>query len=130
MNGGKAAWAIVCLAAIIGALAALLAVEYIHKSDSRAAYGQTGEPAAGANYVLSLMGNTVNDATPIVVIDTKAQTILVYEYMVSTKALYLRAARTYINDRELLDNFFFTGNSYTTQGQTLNDVKKLAGGRR
>ena len=110
------------MAAIVGALAALLAVEYLHKSDSRAAFGQTAEAAGSANYVLALLGNTVSDATPIVLIDTKTQTLMIYEYMVSTHAMFLRVARTYREDRELLDNSFFTGNVYT--GPSVDDVRK------
>jgi hypothetical protein len=125
MNGGRAHWAIVGLAAAVGSLATLLAVEYLHRSESRAAYGQTGEAAAEANYVLALLGNTVNDATPIVLVDTKTQTLLVYEYMVSRKVMFLRVARTYASDRELLDNSFWNGDSYAPQGQTVNDIQRL-----
>jgi hypothetical protein len=125
MNGTRVHWAVAGLAAIAGALAALLAVEYLHQSPSRTAFGQTGEAAASANYVLALLGNTVSDATPIVLIDTKTQTVLLYEYMVSRKTMYLRVARTYSADRELLDNGFYTGDSYNPQGQTVNDIRNL-----
>jgi hypothetical protein len=125
MNGGRAHWAIVGLAAVAGSLATLLAVGHLHRSDSRAAYGQTGEAAAEANYVLALLGNTVNDATPIVLVDTKAQTLLVYEYMVSRRIMFLRVARTYAADRELLDNSFWTGDSYAPKGQTVNEIQSL-----
>ena len=70
-----------------------------------------------------MLGNTVNDATPLVVIDTKTETILVYEYMVSKHALFLRDARTYRSDRELRDNYFFTGDSYT--GPSVDQIQKL-----
>ena len=123
MDGRKASWVIVGLAAVVGALAALLAAEYLHRSDSRAAFGQTAEAAGSANYVLALLGNTIGDATPIVVIDTKTQTLMVYEYMVSTHTMFLRIARTYAADRELLDNGFFTGNAYA--GPSVNDVRNL-----
>jgi hypothetical protein len=123
MNGAKAHCAIVGMAAIVGALAALLAVECLHKGESRVAFGQ--EAAGSANYVLALLGNTVNDATPIILIDTKTQTLLVYEFMASRKTLYLRVARTYSSDRELLDNGFYTGDSYNPQGQTVNDIRNL-----
>jgi hypothetical protein len=123
MNGTRVHWAVAGLAAIAGALAALLAVEYLHQSPSRTAFGQTGEAAASANYVLALLGTTTNDATPIVLIDTKTQTLMVYEYMVSRHTMYLRAARTYVADRELRDNGFFAGDSYT--GPSVNDVQNL-----
>ncbi len=123
MDGRRAYWVIVVLAAVAGALAALLADEYLHRSDSRAAFGQTAEVAGSANYVLSMLGVTVGDATPIVLIDTKTQTLMIYEYMNSTHTMYLRVARTYAADRELLDNGFFTGNLY--QGPSVNDVRNL-----
>jgi len=123
MEGRRAYWVIVGLAAVVGALAALLADECLHRSDSRAAFGQTAEAAGSANYVLALLGNTIGDATPIVVIDTKTQTLMVYEYMVSTHTMFLRIARTYAADRELLDNGFFTGNAYA--GPSVNDVRNL-----
>ena len=69
------------------------------------------------------MGNTVNDATPIILIDTKTQTLMVYEYMISTHTMFLRVARTYAADRELLDNGFFAGNLYA--GPSVNDVRNL-----
>jgi hypothetical protein len=129
MNGRKAHWMVAGVAAVMGALVALLAVEYLHRSDSKA-YGQTAEAAASANYVLALLGNTQNDATPIVMIDTKTQVIMVYEYMVSRHTMYLRVARTYAADRELLDNGFFTGDSYNPAGQTVNDIRNLIRNRR
>jgi hypothetical protein len=123
MNRAKAHWAIVGMAAIAGALAALLAVEYLHHSESRVAFGQTGEAAGSANYVLALLGNTTYDATPIILIDTKTQTLMVYEFMVSKHTMYLRAARTYAADRELLDNSFWTGDSYS--GPSVNQIQGM-----
>ena len=123
MNGRRAHWVIAGMAAIIGALAALLAVEYLHTSDSRAAFGQTAEVAGSANYVLALLGNTVGDATPIVLIDTKTQTLMIYEYMVSTRTMFLRVARTYSADRELVDSAFFAGN--VSNGPSVNDVRNM-----
>ncbi len=128
MNGRRVNWVIVGMAAVIGAMTALLAAEYVHRSDSRAAFGQTAENAGSANYVLALLGNTANDAAPIVVIDTKAQTIMVYEYMISTHTMFLRVGRTYSADRELLDNGFFAGNAYA--GPSVNDVRNLLRNRR
>jgi hypothetical protein len=128
MNGRTAQGAIVGLAAVAGALAALLAVECLHRSEPRAAFGQGAEAAGEANYVLAMLGNTVNDAAPIVLVDTKTQTILVYEYMVSVHNMFLRVARTYGSDRELLDNSFFTGNVYS--GPSLRDIQNLLRTRR
>jgi hypothetical protein len=126
MNGAKAHWVIAGMAAIVGALAALLVVEYLHKSDSRLAFGQMSE--AGSANLLALMGATSYDATPIVLIDTKTQTILVYEFMVSKHAMYLRCARTYISDRELIDANFYTGDAY--KGPSVNDIRnQVRGGR-
>ena len=128
MNVTKVHWMIAGVGAIIGALVALVAVEYLHQSGSGAAYAQTGEAAASANYVLALMGNTTNQATPIVLIDTKTQTLLVYEYMIDRHTMFLRNARTYAADRELLDNAFWAGDSYS--GPSVNDVRNLARTRR
>jgi hypothetical protein len=121
-------WIIAGLAAIAGALAALLAVECLHKSESRTAFAQTAETAGSANYVLALLGNTASDAAPIYLIDTKSQTIMVYEYMVSTHQMFLRLARTYAADRELLDDRFYSGNAYA--GPSVNDIRNVLAGRR
>jgi hypothetical protein len=128
MNGGRVHWAVVGLAAIVGALAALLAAECLHRSDARSAFAQPAETAGSANYVLALMGNTVADATPIVLIDTKSQTIMIYEYMVSTHTMFLRLARKYDADRELFDNGFYKGNAYT--GPSRDDIGNLLRSRR
>ena len=128
MSSRKMLWMVAGIAAIIGALAALLAMECLRRSDSRAAFAQSAEVAGSANYVLALMGNTVADATPIVLIDTKSQTIMIYEYMVSTHTMFLRLARTYAADRELLDNGFYAGQAY--QGPSVNDIRNLLRNRR
>jgi len=107
MNRLRSQWAIAGLAALAGALAALLVVEYLGKAGPRVAFGQEG--GVSANYVLAMLGATVNDATPIVLVDTKAQTILVYEYMVSRKMMLLRSVRTYAFDKEITDGNFYQG---------------------
>jgi len=127
MNGTRSHWLVAGLAALAGALAALVAVEHFHANDSGVAYAQVGEVAGNANYVLAMMGNTVNDATPIIVIDTRQQVILVYDYMVSRHAMYLRQARQYINDRELVDNNFLTSDLYS--GPSVGDIRKVVRGR-
>jgi len=128
MNGRKVPWIIAGLAAMAGALAALLAVECLHRSESGTAYGQAAEVAGSANYVLALLGNTASDATPLFVIDTQRQTIMIYEYMVSTRTLYLRVARTYMSDRDLIDNGFFGGN--VNAGPNVDQVRSLVRTRR
>jgi hypothetical protein len=124
MNGSRTHWVIAGMAAIIGAMATLLVVEGLRKGESSIAYAQTGEAAGSANYVLALLGSTTADATPIVLIDTKTQTLLVYEFMVSKHAMYLRAARKYVDDRELRDNNFYTGGDLYS-GPSVNDIQKL-----
>lgn len=108
MNRLRTHWVIAALGALVGALAALLAVEYVSKAGPRVAFAQEGG-AVSANYVLAMLGMTVNDATPIVLVDTKAQTILVYEYMVSRKMMLLRSVRTYAFDKEITDANFYQG---------------------
>ena len=41
----------------------------------------------------ALLGSTSYDATPIVLVDTKTQTLLAYEFMLSQHTMFLRAAR-------------------------------------
>jgi hypothetical protein len=42
--------------------------------------------------------------------------------------MYLRVARTYAADRELLDNSFWTGDSYA--GPTVNQIQSILRNRR
>ena len=64
MNGRRAHWMIAGMAAIAGALAALLAVECLHQSDLRAAFGQSGGPRPPARPITSLRCWATRSATP------------------------------------------------------------------
>jgi len=116
-------WVITALAALVGALGALLAREYLSKAGPRIAFAEEAGGGVTANYMIAMLGMTVNDATPIVLVDTKAQTLLVYEYMVSTKRAYLRCARTYAFDKDLTERYFFAGNAYN--GPSVGDIENL-----
>ena len=114
-------WVITGLVAVAAVLGTLLAVNLLG-GGPRYALAQVSEGSAG--YIVGLLGPTIRESRlPLFLIDTKAQTILVYEYDQSRRLLYLRVARSFRNDRELLDNSWGQQNAY--QGPSVNDVKNI-----
>ena len=126
MNRTRSYWVTTGLVAVIAVLATLLVVTWAPVSP-RVALGQVSE-GAQANYTIALLGVPFEDRTPLFMIDTKAQTVLVYEYIQSRRLMFLRVARSYMYDRELKDNGFGQNNIY--EGPTVDQVRNtLRGGR-
>ena len=97
---GRHHWLITCLVAVVAALATLLVV----KDEPRLALAQSN--GGSSSYVVGLVGPAFDNKVPVFIIDSKKQTIIVYEYHQMRRELWLRAARSFANDRELLDNTF------------------------
>lgn len=94
-----AQWLIVGL---LAAVAALLGVETVLSPSSAAA--QTGSAGAtqDAGGVLAVAGQITRDTYGLYLVDLRNDTICLYEYVGGRPgALWLRAARTFIYDRQL-----------------------------
>lgn len=120
MTGARSQYVMLALAAAVAVLATLL-VTGAFRPEARVAFAQT--EGVGANYVIGILGQTQNDRTPLVLLDTKAQNILIYEYVNSRRKLYLRVARSFVHDRELEDASFGENNVY--EGPSVRDVQEL-----
>jgi hypothetical protein len=117
-------WTITVLVAVVAVLATLLAVGYF-RSEPRIAWGQVGE-GVSANYVIALLSappSQAGDRMPLVIVDTKAQTVMVYEYVISNRRLLLRCARSFTNDRELEDYISTSTDMY--YGPSVKDTQKI-----
>lgn len=136
MRQRSADWLLVSLVAAVSVLATLLAVNLLRSESpyaygqgtdlgairnvSRSSFGQVSEGAAG--YIAALTNTPDQSRMPLLMIDTKSQTILIYEYDQSRRVLYLRAVRSFRNDRELEDASF--GRS-ATKGPTVEEVREI-----
>jgi len=117
----RARWIMAALSAAAVVLAAFLIVGHF-RAEPPYAFAQS--EGVSANYVIALLGPKTEDQAQLFVIDTKAQTILVYEYIVSRRDLVLRVARSYKNDRDVEDrNFYNLSSPYV--GPSVNDVQKV-----
>ncbi len=119
MNAQKSVWAIALLAAAVGVLATLLVVRQ-GGLGAPTAYGQVSE-GVSASYVVGILGEKNNNQLPLFMVDAKAQTIMIYEFDLSQRQLYLRVARSFTADRDLIDAGFFKGNQ--NQGPSVKDVQ-------
>jgi len=119
MSHERAQWTITALAAAAAVLATLLVVNYL-KDDSRYAFGQVSQGSAG--YVVGILGPARQNKLPLFLIDNKKQTILVYEYNQERRQLFLRAARTFRYDRDLVDQDY--RDMGTTMGPSVEDVRR------
>ena len=133
MRERKIDWFVVCLVVAVSVLATLLAVS-IFREPPRA-YGQgvairnfldhtTGQVSEGAaSYIVALLGPVKDSRLPFFVVDTKSQTLIIYEYDQSRRKLYLRVARSFRNDRELEDASF--GERRIQEGPSVEDVRNV-----
>ena len=112
---------VMVLTAVVAVLATLLVVDGV-RGDRGIALGQVSEGAM-ANYVIALLGEQQNDLRPLFIVDTKSQTIMIYEYFDSRRVLLFRAARSYASDREVADaSFYDRSNIYG--GPTVRDIQQ------
>jgi len=73
-----------------------------------------------AGRVICVVGQVANNRAPIFLVDTLEQTIMVYDYFYVSRNMYLKVARTYRYDKQLLD---FAGAG--GQGPTVQEVSRL-----
>lgn len=105
------------LAVVVAVLATLLVVSALRP---RYALGQVSEGAAGG--MVGLVSEQRNARSPLFLIDTKAQTVMIYEYDQSIRRFYLRAVRSYRNDRRIDDMSFHAMGQ--NKGPTVKEAEK------
>ena len=107
-------WVITGLVVVVAVLATLLVVG----GDSHLALAQSDGGAS--SYIVGLVGPAYDNKVPVFVVDSKKQAIIVYEYHQMRRTLWLRAVRSFANDRELLDDTF-----PKDQATSVSDVQDL-----
>lgn len=125
MSTLKNGWLVIVLAAAVGVLGTLLVVRQSGEF-MPSAYGQVSPGVVTGNAV-AMLGQTTNSLTPLFIVDTKAQTILVYEYNHSNRKMYLRIARSFTADRELQDSGFGSQDQY--KGPSVKEVQDMIRGK-
>lgn len=77
---------------------------------------------APAGATIALIGPEKYDRIPLFVVDTRAQSIVAYEWNMGSRVLLLRAVRTYSSDRDL-EEAAWTMNVNT--GPSVREVREL-----
>jgi len=110
----------IALAFLVGVLCALILVQTgaYPLRDSNLAWAQD---SAATSYMLGLVGATVDKDLPIVLVDARQQTIMLYQFNTTTERLKLSQVRSYKYDRLLED---FNGGR-AGNGPSVEDVKKV-----
>ena len=101
------------LLAIVGVLLALLIV--VEMSGTGALAQQGGSTAGGATMAIITGEPSPSQDEPIFVVDSRNETVCIYEYNVGTRKFGLKAARSYKYDKELRE--------YQNEPPTVDDVK-------
>jgi len=108
---------VIVLAVLVGVLAALLVTTVV---SSRPAAAQVSE--GSTDFLTAILGPEAFRRVPLFIVDSKSQTIMVYEYDQSTRKFYMRAARSFRYDRRLEEADY---SSYgQNKGPSLRDVQK------
>ncbi len=92
--------AVCVLVAVVAVLATLLVTGEGRARFIPAAYGQ--DSVAGG-YVVALIGNETSGRYPVVVVDSKEMTLMVYEYNRANFSFDLKGVRSFRHDRQLRD---------------------------
>ena len=112
-------WLITLLVAAVAVESTLLIVGGAG-APARHAYGQA---TAVAGYIIGLTGSEKNGRLPLIMIDTKEQTIVAYEYNYSRHRLILASVRPYRYDRQLDE--YYLGVSTSGNGLSVDKVMTL-----
>jgi len=92
--------AVCVLTAVVAVLATLLVMGRAPGRLIPAAYGQD---AVAGGYVVALIGNDTSGRYPVVVVDSKEMSIMVYEYNRANFKFDLKGVRSFRYDRQLRD---------------------------
>ena len=114
MNNTKQGWAVNVLFLLVGILATLLVTQYLG-GGGRKVFAQ--EMVGSADYMIALIGPARQSKIPLFLVDSKRQSIMVYDYHQDQRELRLRAVRSYRFDREIEDEEF------GVKGPTVEEVK-------
>ncbi len=102
-------WATMALVAVMAAFGTVLAMTVVWMAvsalDTEPAIAQFSSEAS-ADYVAAVLGPEQFSRVPLFLVDTKAQSIMVYEWDAGRRRFYLRAVRSFRNDRRIEDAHF------------------------
>ena len=102
MKDAHTQWLVIGLVALVAVLTTLFVVRALDDGASRYAMAATSEGAA--NYIVCVVGESQqDDRLPVFLVDTKARSIMVYEYDTGDRRFLFRATRSFVHDRELKD---------------------------
>ncbi len=104
------------MTALLATNAVLLALLAIVQVSGRGVWAQAPGGAAGGATMAIIVGDPApSQDEPIFVIDSRNETICIYEFNVGTRKFGLKAARTYKYDKELVE--------FMNERPTVEDVK-------
>ena len=83
------------LAFLVGVLATLLV--------ARGHEVARAQDASTANYMIGLIGPAVRSDVPIMIVDTRAQTLMMYQWNTAREELQFLQARNYQYDRQIVE---------------------------
>lgn len=116
-------WVITILAVAVAVLSVLLITGW----PGGTGRDVLGQEAAVAGYIIGLSGTEKNSRLPFIIIDTKEQTIMAYEYNYSSRDILLGSVRSYRFDRQLgsIPPFEFTGGRAGSDGPSVQQVQAI-----
>ena len=111
-------WFVVLVSAVVGGAVGVLL-------EGREASAQAAGPSEGrAGHVIALTGAVTRSEQALYVVDTREQTVRVYEYGLGKSGLELSATRTFKYDKRLAEfDVELTGG----QGPSVQRVRKMIG---
>ena len=113
-------WLITALVAAVAVLSTLLIVGGFGRPSGVA----LGQQSAVAGYIIGLTGMEKNGRLPLVLIDTKEQTIIAYEYNYSRHRLILSSVRPYRYDRQLQEYYLGATTTQRANGLSVQNVQQ------
>lgn len=122
MSERRRDWLLVALVAPAAVLCTLAVQSLVAPREAMAQMGQT----AATDYVTAVAAAAYQGRVPLMLVDSKSQAIMIYEYDLSRRQFYLRCVRSFQNDRRVLDE---TWDRSANKGPSVKDVGKLAAGQ-
>ena len=117
MNVPRSYWVMTGMLVVIAVLATLLVRDGLGTREAAA----QAISESRADYVSATVGPLRESRVPIFIVDTKSQVIMVYEYDLARRTLYLRVGRSFRNDRRLDDQNF--GEKNSNWGPSVKEVE-------
>ena len=117
-------WVIVALTAAVAVLGTLYLTQ---RGVGGSAWAQ--DSVAGS-YMVAMLGQEVQQTYPLVLVDTKQMTIMVYEYNRGAGTLEFHCARNFQWDRNVQDSDFFRSAASARNGPSVEQVKNFVSGNK